>query len=112
MAYLTSLAISPNSSITRTYKFHRNSVDLDSNFYSIGREGNIKTHRLITCISRLHCSLQRKGNGKWAIKDLNSHCGTKVNSVEIGKRDVILQHEDVITIGSGESRVDFFYHQD
>ena len=85
--------------------------DLYSNFYSIGREGNIKTHRLITCISRLHCSLQRKGNGKWAIKDLNSHCGTKVNGVEIGKRTVILHHEDIITIGYEQSRLNIHYHE-
>ena len=107
MAYLTSLAISPN-----TEGVHK--MDLEKAFYSIGREGEIEIHRFIRCVSRLHCSLQRSTllDKEWTIRDLNSHCGTKVNSVEIGKRDVILQHEDVITIGTGESRVDFFYHQD
>ena len=108
MAYLTSLAISISTGNTT------DRIDLENHHYSIGRNGNIETHRFIQCISRLHCSLQRNTllDKEWKIRDLNSHCGTKVNNVEIGKRDIILQHGDIITVGVEKFAVDFFYHQD
>ena len=48
-------------------------------------------------LSKDHALLTRKGNGKWLIKDLNSHNGVRVNGEPI--KEATITSEDSITIG-------------
>ena len=64
----------------------------------IGRYGDIKTPSGLTCISRLHFAIFTHSDGYY-IRDLNSHCGTKVNGKDIGKASVKLNDGDEIVIG-------------
>ena len=81
---------------------------LEGDLYTIGRHGDIKAHWMMACVSRLHCGLFRIGS-TFRIRDLNSHCGTKVNGVDIGNKDILLKHGDIITVGrQGELSVTYW----
>jgi transcriptional regulator with GAF, ATPase, and Fis domain len=66
---------------------------------SIGRDEANQLCLLDSAVSRRHCALQEVG-GRYELVDLDSHNGTFVNGVPVGRK--VVDHGDMIRIGSSE----------
>ena len=54
--------------------------------FSIGREGDVKTPRIINTVSRQHCFITLNRNKKWSVYDLDSKSGTMLNKKILSPR--------------------------
>jgi len=54
--------------------------------FTIGRQGDIVTPPEINTVSRQHCHITRNRYGKWAVYDLGSKAGTKLNRNQLSPR--------------------------
>ena len=66
---------------------------------SIGRDESNELCLVDTAVSSKHCKIRRVGEG-YEIIDLDSHGGTFVNGIRIGRKTV--EHGDTIRVGSSE----------
>lgn len=56
-----------------------NTVEITKDTFTVGRHGDLATPLGLNCVSRLHFGIFRHRDGCY-IRDLNSHCGTRVKS--------------------------------
>ena len=54
--------------------------------FTIGRQGDIVTPSEINTVSRQHCHITTNRYGKWAVYDLGSKAGTKLNGNQLSPR--------------------------
>ena len=67
--------------------------------FSIGREGDVKTPRIINSVSRQHCFITPNRYKKWSVYDLDSKGGTMLNGKILSPRQgQELKINDVITL--------------
>jgi len=67
--------------------------------FSIGREGDVKTPRIINTVSRQHCFITPNRYKKWSVYDLDSKGGTMLNGKILSPRQgQELKINDVITL--------------
>lgn len=78
-------------------------VTLDTDDITIGRsESAIITIKSDPEISRVHCAVQRGGNGSFVVLDAASRNGTYLNGVRLMDEAVALAHGDRLRIGHTE----------